>query len=96
MRLTFRPQAERDLRWFTFYYGNRFPEGRRAAELRLRSTIELVLANPHAGRPMQGLSSRRLTVIKTPFVLIYSVEGDTIDILRVWDARSDPAEFDEN
>jgi plasmid stabilization system protein ParE len=96
MKLTFRPQAETDLRWFALYHAERVPEGRRKAEQKLRSSIELVLANPLAGRRMERLPARLFPVQHTPFVLIYTVMGDTIDILRVWDARSDPEDLSEN
>ncbi len=95
MKLAFRRQAERDLRWFALYYRVRLPEGRKQAERRLRAAIELVLTNPQVGRVMDGLKARRLPVLLTPFVLIYTVAGDTIEFIRVWDARSNPAELSE-
>lgn len=96
MRLSFRRLAERDLRWFFFYYGHRFPQGRRQAKRRLKAAFDLLVSNPFAGQVMTGVAARRLPVQRTPFVIVYTVVDDTIDIIRVWDARSDPAEFSEN
>jgi plasmid stabilization system protein ParE len=93
MRLSFRTQARLDLRWFTYYYSHRFPEGRKKAEQSLRATIKLVLGNPHSGQSLDGVNARRLSVTRTPFVLVYTVVGDRIDVIRVWDARSDPRDL---
>ena len=59
MKLAFRTQAKRDLRWFSFYYAQRFPEGRKQAEQRFRDTIKLVLGNPHAGKRLDGVDARK-------------------------------------
>ena len=93
MKLAFRTQAKRDLRWFSLYYAERFPEGRKQAEQSFRDTIKLVLGNPHAGKRLDGVDARKLPVSRTPFVLVYTVAGDTVDVIRVWDARSDPREL---
>jgi plasmid stabilization system protein ParE len=93
MRLSFRTQARLDLRWFAYYYADRFPEGRKKAEQSFRATIKLVLGNPYARQRLEGVDARRLPVTRTPFVLVYTVVGDRIDVIRVWDARSDPRDL---
>jgi plasmid stabilization system protein ParE len=93
MKISFRNQARLDLRWFTHYYSERFPEGRKKAEQSFRAIIKLVLGNPHAGQRLEGVNARRLPVTRTPFVLVYTVVGDRIDVIRVWDARSDPRDL---
>jgi toxin ParE1/3/4 len=95
MKLVFREHAKRDLRWFAAYYSKRFPEGRKNAERSFRAAIELVLANPYAGTVMEGKPARQFPVLRTPFMLIYSIEDDSIDIIRVWDARADPTRLNE-
>ena len=95
MKLVFREHAKRDLQWFAAYYSKRFPEGRKNAERSLRKAIEVILANPFAGNPLEGMPARQFAVLRTPFVLIYSIEGDSLDIIRVWDARADPARLNE-
>jgi plasmid stabilization system protein ParE len=95
MKLTFRPQAEQDLRWFAHYYRKRFPAGKREAERRLQVATQLLLTNPLAGQMMEEVSARRFPVPRSPFVLIYTVERDTINILRVWDGRADPVRLNE-
>ena len=95
MKLIFGELAKRDLRWFTAYYSKTFPEGRKNAERRLTVAIELLLANPFAGTVVQGKPARQFPVLRTPFILIYSIEGDSIHIIRVWDARADPDRLNE-
>ena len=95
MKLVFGEYAKRDLRWFATYYSKRFPEGRKGAERSLSTTIDLLLTNPHAGNPVEGLPVRQFPVLRTPFILIYSIEGDSLDIIRVWDARADPLRLNE-
>ncbi len=90
MKVTFHRHAKHDLRWFAFYYSEKFPEGTRPAEQNLRAALNLLKRNPRAGRPVEHTSARLMPVLRTPFVLVYLVKGDTIDILRVWDARANP------
>jgi plasmid stabilization system protein ParE len=95
MKLTYRPQAESDLRWFSHYYHRHFPEGRKQANQHLRVAIALLLENPFVGPQLDGAAARRHPIRRTPFVLVYTVVGDTVDILRVWDARADPTLLNE-
>ena len=90
MKVTFHRHARHDLRWFEFYYSQKFPEGRKSAERSFKATLALLKRNPGMGRLAENTSARLMPVLKTPFVLIYLIKGDTIDILRVWDARADP------
>jgi plasmid stabilization system protein ParE len=96
MKLEFQEQAKQDLRWFRRYYASSFPEGRHNAEQNFRTTIEIVLANPRAGQPMEKMQVRKIKVLRTPFLMIYTVIGDTVEIIRVWDTRSDPDKLFES
>ena len=95
MKLIFREHAKRDLRWFATYYSKMFPDGRKNAERSLTLAIELLLANPPAGNVVEGKPGQQFPVLRTPFVLIYSIEGDSIHIIRVWDARAYPVRLNE-
>jgi toxin ParE1/3/4 len=50
-----------------------------------RRTSELVNL-PHLGSPANVGDSRKLTLSRWPYLLIYDVRGGTIRILRVWHA----------
>ena len=95
MNFIFGELAKRDLRWFVAYYSKIFTEGRKKAELSLTLAIELLVANPFAGNVVDGKPARQFSVLRSPFVLIYTVERDTINILRVWDGRADPVRLNE-
>jgi plasmid stabilization system protein ParE len=95
MKLIFLEHAKRDLRWFAALYSKTFPEGRKNAERSLTVAIELLLANPFAGNVVEGKPARQFPVLRTPFVLICSIEGDSIHIIRVWDARAYPVRLNE-
>lgn len=89
MRLRFGPKAARDLEWFTRYYADVFPDGRRNARQSLKATLDLVMANPMAGRATSCAGVRQFPVARTPFIIVYSVADDTLEVIRVWDGRAD-------
>ena len=87
MKLKFTTEATRDFDWFTRYYAMTFPEGRRNAERQLVAILQLLAENPSAGRKSDGVETRQIPVSKTPFLIIYRTSGDTLQVLRIWDAR---------
>lgn len=88
MRLLYLPSSRRDVAWLLHYCERIFPEGAARALERILTAESLLLDNPYAGRPVQRLGARRLTVPRTPFFLLYRVGEDRIEILRVPDSRS--------
>lgn len=44
---------------------------------------------PHGGRPFLDRQFRILRVFNTPYIIIYRIKGDAIDILRVQHERQD-------
>lgn len=89
MKIVFLPSSKADLRWFKQYYINVFPEGRRNADQQYQALLRILKATPMAGRPAHGFASaREFPMQRTPFTVIYRVEADRIDILRVLDQRS--------
>lgn len=88
MRLVYLPGSARDLLWLRHYYSRVFPEGAAAARKRILAAERLLLDNPYAGRPCGGLGVRRLPVPRTPFLLLYRVTAERIEVLRVIDGRS--------
>lgn len=91
MRIVFLPAAVADLRWLHDYYVRVFPDGHDRAVRQLKSTLQTLRANPHAGRTSEVESGvRELVVPRTPFVILYRVQREKgrIEVLRVIDARS--------
>ena len=52
------------------------------ASLRLPET-------PHIGRPGVELGTRHWVVLRTPYLIVYRVKGEVLEILRVWHGRRD-------
>lgn len=88
MRIVLLASARRDLEWFKSYYEAVFPQGARRAADRYLRTIRMLRDNPNVGHPMEGGQLRALTVLRTPFILMYRIADDQIEIVRVKDGRS--------
>ncbi|MGI2035738.1 type II toxin-antitoxin system RelE/ParE family toxin [Rhizobium panacihumi] len=88
MQIVYLPQTRSDLRWMKEYYSSVFPEGARYARLRFLKAENLLRDNPNAGRPGALPGTRELVIAKTPFLILYRLQADRIEILRVWDARA--------
>lgn len=90
MKIRFLATAKQDLRWFKYYYMNRFPEGRRNADAQFLKTKELLTANPEIGHPIENMKSvRTYPVPRTPFSFVYRVTDDAVEVVRVLDGRSE-------
>ncbi|GGE21589.1 hypothetical protein GCM10011390_46170 [Aureimonas endophytica] len=87
MIIVFGPKVVEDLRWFRDYHSG---AAGKAIERYLRA-LDLLSSFPGLGRPLSDLDAREYVMPKTPFSLIYRVGPDNIEILRVWDQRTDRA-----
>lgn len=88
MKIVYLPQTRDDLRWMKDYYSNVFPEGARHARVRFQKAEKILKDNPHFGRPGALSGTRELVIAKTPFLILYRLRADRIEILRIWDARA--------
>jgi toxin ParE1/3/4 len=89
MRLVYLSTALPDAVWMRRYYRSIFPQGGRQARERFYAVEKLILENPHIGHPVEG--GREFPISGTPFRIIYRVQADAIEILRIWDGRRDPS-----
>ena len=88
MRFVYLESAAQDIAWFRYYYRSVFPAGSENARINLRAIQALVAANPYIGHPSEGRPNiREFAVKKTPFILIYRVTSEQIEVLRLWDSR---------
>lgn len=92
MKIVYVRSALPDLVWFRVYYEAIFPEGERHALLQRRAEERLLRENPFAGRLAQD-GMRKFPISRTPFVMVYRVMDDRIEVLRLWDGRREPATF---
>lgn len=87
MKLTWSPQAVRDLQSIRTYIGNENPGAARAVVSAIIGLIESQLPrHPHSGRSGRIEGTRELVVPKLPYVIPYRVTKDRIEILRVYHA----------
>lgn len=91
MKIAFLPATKPDVRWFSRYYQIVFPEGSKRASAQMRRTLAVLKDNPGAGRPLDKRAGERSYAIpRTPFLLVYRISEDRIEILRLLDGRGNP------
>ena len=90
MNIIFLETAKYDLRWFKQYYTRVFPEGRSNADRQYRAFLQLLKANPGIGHPDEWeLGLMEYHIPRIPFTVLYRVKSEHIEILRLYDQRSD-------
>lgn len=50
---------------------------------RIADQIDMLLQHPQMGRPGRQKGTRELVISRTPFVVVYRVKGDKIQIIRL-------------
>ncbi|WAP70334.1 type II toxin-antitoxin system RelE/ParE family toxin [Jiella pelagia] len=88
MNIVFLPRARADLGWFRRYYEQIFPDGALKARDQFQKTLQTLRDHPLAGRKGEE-NTREFVLGRTPFILIYVVREDRIEIIRVWDQRAE-------
>ena len=51
---------------------------------RIQAAVHLLAQVPHRGRPGRWPGTRELVVPRTPYIVPYRVQGDLIEVLRVF------------
>ena len=87
MKIVYLPSTLEDLEWMRSYYTTIFPEGAIRAREHLKSAEMLLCNHPRVGHPTDVAGVQEFSIQKTPFSIIYRVNDDCIEILRVWDNR---------
>lgn len=67
------------------------PEAARQIAQRILDASETVLEYPRIGRPGEDRDSREWRVDKTPYLLVYAIKEDVIELWRVWHLSRDPS-----
>lgn len=92
MRVVFLERALLDAEWFREYYRTIFPAGKANAGLHLKKARQLPESHPQIGIQSDVADLRELQILKTPFVLVYRVRTEEIQIVRFWDQRAERPE----
>jgi len=95
MRPVWSPEAIDDLASLRAYISQDDPAAAQRVALHVIHNVEALLSeNPQIGRPGRVPGTRELVIPNTPFIVPYRVQGDTIQILRVFHAaRRRPNRF---
>jgi toxin ParE1/3/4 len=95
MNIVWSPEAIEDLVSLRAYVAEDNPAAARRIVLRIIEVIELLLPyNPHSGRPGRVPGTRELIIPRTPYVVPYRVQRNTLQILRIYhSARLWPDSF---
>jgi toxin ParE1/3/4 len=89
------PEAIADLESLRAYIEQDDPAAARRVALHIIHNVETLLPDhPDMGRPGRVSGTRELVIPKTPFIVPYRLEGNRIQILRVFrGARRWPERF---
>jgi toxin ParE1/3/4 len=95
MNIVWSPEAIQDLISLRAYIAEESPAGARRIVLRILHDVEYLLPdNPHIGRPGRVPGTRELVIPRTPYIVPYRMQGEVIQILRVYHgARRWPDSF---
>lgn len=82
-RVLFRPEAEADLLSIAVHIAQDSTDRARSFVARLRERCNQLSAHPLMGRPRDDLSDGMRSIIERPYVLIYRVLDDTVEIVAI-------------
>ena len=79
-----------DFRWWSLYYSKVFPQGRPAAGASYLNILNFLERNPYIAAPVEERDLRRLLIPNTPFMIVYRIRQNRLEIVRLWDSRQKP------
>ena len=91
MRLIYLASANDDLAWVQEYYGSIFHAGGEHARRRYVKAIATLCDHPYVGKAVDESGLRSYSIPRLPFAIVYRITEEHIEVVRVWDRRSDPA-----
>lgn len=89
MRLEWTRSALRSLDEAQDYIAQDNPPAAKAAAKRVTRAAKRLLDHPKLGREGHVPGTRECPVDRTPYLIVYRIGDATIEILRVWDGRTD-------
>lgn len=89
MKIVWLPAAAQALDREYEYLAARNPQAARAVFVRIVALVRRLADFPHSGRPGQIAGTRELVIPSLLYVVIYRVNADQIEILRVFHTARD-------
>jgi plasmid stabilization system protein ParE len=65
------------------------PAAARMVAQRIHAAVLRLLEHPHAGNAGRVSGARLWVVSRTPYLVVYRVRGEFLEILRLWHGRRD-------
>jgi toxin ParE1/3/4 len=90
MKIAWPPEAIEDLASLRAYIAEDNPAAARRVVLHILQNVEQLLPdNPSIGRPGRVPGTREFVIPRTPYIIPYRFQRNTIQILRVYHGASD-------
>ena len=84
MRIRWTPAAAADLQGINDYLRQNYPHYRQPTMRKLYETIRLLKQSPYRGRPGTEEGTREILFPPMPYVAVYRVKEQSIEVLRVY------------
>jgi len=84
MRLRWTPAAADDLEQIREYLAQNRPHLAQSTIVELYETARTLKVSPHRGRPGREEDTRELVLTRLPYIIVYRVRTQTIELLRIY------------
>ena len=84
MRVLWTAPAARDLEAIGDYIARHNPGAARRIVQRIRARTRTLASRPYLGRPGRVAGTRELVIASTPFIVVYRVIDDRLEVLAVF------------
>lgn len=89
MKFVYLKSCKEDLLWMRKYYNQVFPDGKNSASKNFETVRSLLVQHNYLGVEVGfGKNVRKFQIPKTPFSVIYRIQKDRIEVLRILDERA--------
>lgn len=89
MKFVYLKSSTEDLLWMRKYYNQVFPNGKVSASKNFEMVKSLLLQHNCLGVEVGfGKNVRKFQIPKTPFSILYRLQKDRIEVLRILDERA--------
>lgn len=89
MRIRWTPPAAADLKVISDYLGQHHPQYRQSTMRKLYQKIRDLKNAPYVGRPGRVEGTRELLFMPMPYIAVYHVTEQTIEVWRVYHTSQD-------
>lgn len=89
MKLRWTRPALNDLIEVQTYIAQNDPQAAQAVAQRLWDAAQNLTVHPQIGRPGHVTDTREWIVRHTPYLIVYRIRAETLEILRLWHTKRD-------